>query len=133
MQHYKGKHRDAFPSAGRSLLDLGLTISSVVEATSPAEDAAIPSEADMGTGELARLEAVASRAEQPSLRQAVAPPIPTAIAEPYRQEGQPFWRALTNQVDTIIKANCTAQVIPSANVIAMEVLRQQKENNVEEH
>ncbi len=37
------------------------------------------------------------------------------------------------QVDIVIKANCTAQVIPSAHAIAMKVLRQQHENNVEEH
>ena len=36
-------------------------------------------------------------------------------------------------MDTVIKANCTAQVIPSAHAIAMEVLRQQKESNDEEH
>ena len=60
MQHYKGKHRDAFPSAGRSLLDVGFTISSAVDATSPVEDVAIPSEADMGTGELSRLEKATS-------------------------------------------------------------------------
>ena len=68
--HYKGTHRDAFPSVGRSLLDLGFTISSAVEATSIVEDAAIPSEADMGTGEFARLETVASRTKQPPLSQA---------------------------------------------------------------
>ena len=32
MRHFKGKHRDAFPSSGRSLLDLGFTVSSAVDA-----------------------------------------------------------------------------------------------------
>ena len=50
MRHFKGKNRDAFPSAGRSLLDLGFIVSSAVEATTIVEDDAIPSEADMGTG-----------------------------------------------------------------------------------
>jgi hypothetical protein len=81
MQHYKGKHRDAFPSAGRSLLDLGFTILSAVYATSLVEDVAIPSEAYMGTGDLARLKTVASRTEHPHLRRAVAPHIPIAIAK----------------------------------------------------
>jgi hypothetical protein len=61
MIHYKGKHRDAFPSMGRSLLDLGFTVASVVEATSHVDEDAIPSEAEMGTGEFVRLETVASR------------------------------------------------------------------------
>ena len=129
LRHYKGKHRDAFPSMGRSLLDLGFTISSAFEATSHVEDDAIPSEADMGTSEYTRLEIVASKIDQPPLRQGVGPFIFTAIAE----EGQPFWRDITHQVDTIIKTNCITQVIPSAHAIGMEVLRQQKENNVEEH
>jgi hypothetical protein len=61
MIHYKGKHRDAFPSEGRSLLDLGFTVASVVEATTHVVDDAIPSEANMGTDEYVRLETVASR------------------------------------------------------------------------
>jgi hypothetical protein len=46
--------------------------------------------------------------------------------------GQPYWRALTVQVDTITKANCTAQVIPSAHIIAEEDLRQQAMKELEE-
>jgi hypothetical protein len=49
------------------------------------------------------------------------------------QAGHHFWRSLTRHVDIVIKANCIAQVIPSAHAIAMEILRQQHENNVEEH
>ena len=49
MRYFKVKHRDAFPSAGRSLLDLGFNVSSAVEATTLVEDDAIPPEADMGT------------------------------------------------------------------------------------
>ena len=126
MIHYKGKHQDAFPSEGRSLLDLGFTVASVV-------DDAITSEADMWTDESVRLETVASRIWQPPPRLAGTSPIPIAIAEIDMQVGQPFGRYLTRQVDTVIKANCIAQVIPSAHAIAMEVLRQQHENNVEEH
>ncbi len=60
-------------------------------------------------------EHVAARTELPPSRLSAAPPMPIAIAEPARQ---PFWRALTHQVDTVIKANCTTQVIPSAHAIA---------------
>ena len=36
-------------------------------------------------------------------------------------------------MDTFIKANCTTQVIPSANAIAKEVVRHQHAQNYEEH
>ncbi len=124
MIHYKGKHRDAFPSEGRSLLDLGFIDASAVGATSQVDDDAIPSEAKMGNDESVRLETVASRIRQPPPRPATTPPNPTAIAEIDMHAGQPFWRSLTRQVDTLIKANSTTQVIPSAHAIAMEVLRQ---------
>ncbi len=48
-------------------------------------------------------------------------------------EGQPFWRVLGQHVDTIIKANCTAQVIPSTQIVAEEVLRQQHQQQLAEH
>jgi hypothetical protein len=47
---------------------------------------------------------------------------PSATAEIGSDMGQMYWRALTVQLDTIIKANYTAQVIPSAQTIAWEVL-----------
>ncbi len=50
---------------------------------------------------------------------------PSATAKICSDVGQPYWRALTVQIDTVIKANCTAQVIPSAQTIAEEVIRQQ--------
>ncbi len=43
---------------------------------------------------------------------------PSATAEMCSDVGQPYWRALTVQIDTVIKTNCTAQVIPSAQTIA---------------
>ncbi len=90
MHHYKGKYREAFPTVSRSLLDLDITVSSAVEATAPDEDVVIPSEADMGTGESARLEIVASRTDHLPLRPIVLPPIPIAMNKSDRQEMQPF-------------------------------------------
>ncbi len=55
-----------------------------------------------------------------------------AIAINESQSGQLFWRTLTSQVDTIIKASCTAQVIPLAHTIAMEVIKRGQESNVED-
>ncbi len=48
-------------------------------------------------------------------------------------EGQPFWRVLGQHVNTVIKASCTAQVIPSAQIVAEDVLRQQHQRQLEEH
>ncbi len=46
--------------------------------------------------------------------------------------GHEFWRSLTRSVDSVIKSNSTAQVIPSAEAIAAEVLRQQKQRRIEQ-
>ena len=46
--------------------------------------------------------------------------------------GQPYWKALTVQIDTVIKGNCTAQVIPSTQTIAEEVIRQHVQKDLDE-
>ena len=46
--------------------------------------------------------------------------------------GQEFWRSLTRSLDGVIKSNSTAQVIPSAEAIAAEVLRQQQQHRTEQ-
>ncbi len=74
-----------------------------------------------------------TRAMQPPPRQAAVTPITNAIAEMGLIKGQPFWRVLGHHVDTIIKANRTAQVIPSAHIVAEEVLRQKHQRQLEEH
>jgi hypothetical protein len=47
--------------------------------------------------------------------------------------GQEFWRFLTRSLDGVIKLNSTSQVIPSAEAIVAEVLRQQKIQRTEQH
>ncbi len=47
--------------------------------------------------------------------------------------GQSFWRSLTRSLDMVIKLNSTAQVIPSAEAIATEVLRQQHLQRIEQN
>ena len=47
--------------------------------------------------------------------------------------GQSFWRSLVRSVDGVIKCNSTAQVIPSAEAIAAEVLKLHKLQLVEQH
>jgi hypothetical protein len=49
-----------------------------------------------------------------------------ATAQTMDGMGQSFWRSLVRSVDGVIKSNSTAQVIPSAEAIAAEVLKQQK-------
>ena len=117
---------------------MGFTVAVAVEAGEAVEAAAnIPSESDIMDDETdeesGRQEVVAARTEQPPPRAPGPPPIPVAIAINDNQTGQLFWRTLTSQVDTTIKANRTAHVIPSAHTIAMEVIRHGQEINVEEH
>jgi hypothetical protein len=63
--------------------------------------------------------------EQQPQRPMEAFDIPSATVEIGYDMRQPYWRAFTMQMDTAIKANCTAQVIPIAHAIAEQVLRQQ--------
>jgi hypothetical protein len=58
--------------------------------------------------------------------------LPYATAEIGSDMGQSYWKALTVQIDTIIKANCTAQVIPSAQTLAEEVIKQQVQKDLDE-
>ena len=48
-------------------------------------------------------------------------------------EGHLFWRVVGQHVEIVIMANCTAQVIPSAQIVAEEVLRQQHQQQLAEH
>jgi hypothetical protein len=53
--------------------------------------------------------------------------IPVASAEIDNVEmGEQFWRLFRQNLDTIIKANAAAQVIPCAETNAEEVMRQQQ-------
>ena len=121
-----------------SLLDMGFTRGNATS-TQLSEDAVMETEEDEAgpsTSPPPMTEpraSVAARPMQPPPRQAAAAAIPTAIAEMETLEGQSFWRALGQHVDTVIKANCTAQVIPSAQIVAEEVLRQQHQRQLEEH
>ncbi len=115
------------PSEGMSMLDMGFTRDSC-RPTQLSEDADIETEEEGGpssspTPMAQAIAILASRAMQPSLRQATTTPFPIAIAKTDTQQGQQFWRVLTRNVDTIIKANCTAQVIPSAQLVAEDVIR----------
>jgi hypothetical protein len=83
--------------------------------------------------ESAKPQTAATRHEQQPQRQAAAADIPFATAEIGRYMGQTYWRAFAMEMDTFIKANCTAQVIPSAQTIAEEVLRPQQVKQVEEY
>ena len=60
---------------------------------------------------------------QPSLPHVVSAAPSTAIVERNMVRGSLNIRAFVEQVDTVIKANSTAQVIPSAEAIVEEVFR----------
>jgi len=108
MCHYKKKQKDALPFEGRSLLNMGFIVTSAAVATKAVEAAPIPLESYMDeVKESARHEPVAYRTEQPPPSQATIRPIFVVIDETVNQVGHPFWRALTHQVHTVIKSNCT--------------------------
>jgi hypothetical protein len=71
--------------------------------------------------------------QQPSLPHVVSSAPPTTIIERYMGTGSLNIGAFAQQVDTVIKANSAAQVIPSAEAIAEEVLRQQKHRRAQQH
>jgi hypothetical protein len=56
---------------------------------------------------------------------------PSPTAEICSDVGQPYWRAFTVQIDTVVKANCTAQVIPSSQTIAEEVIGQHVQKDMD--
>ena len=59
-------------------------------------------------------------------------PLNIATAEHIMVSRTVDFRAFPQQVDTVIEANSAAQVIPSAEAIAAEVLRQQEHKHTEE-
>ena len=71
MHHYKAKHKDAFPAAGRSLLDMGFTLTTAGEAAEAAEATPARLESDIMDDEVdeesARQEP-AARTHQPPPR-----------------------------------------------------------------
>ena len=83
MVHYKKKHKDAFPSEGRSLLNMGFIVTSAAVATRAVEAAPIPSESDMHEAE----DPVAYRIDQPPPRQVATRPIHDVIVESVNHVG----------------------------------------------
>ena len=74
------------------------------------------------------------RIRQPSSTLVASSTLPTiAIAEINMASGSINFQAFAQHVDFVIKANSTAQVIPSAEAIAEEVLRQQQHHAHEKH
>jgi hypothetical protein len=137
LHHFKKNHKGDMPSEGMSLLDMGFTRDSDTH-DQLSEDALMETKEEGGPSSsptpMAQACAILiARAMQPPPRQATSAPIPTAIAEMGLLEGHPFWRVLGQQLDTVIKANYTAQVILSAQIVAEEVLRHQHQRQLEEH
>jgi hypothetical protein len=77
--------------------------------------------------------AQSQRIRQPSLPQATTTTPSIAIAERITVTWSMNFRAFAGQVDAVIKANSAAQVIPSAEAIAAEVLKQHKDSATQQH
>ena len=153
--HIATHHPYACREGARSLLTMGFTRRAVgaaaiaIEAHAPSAshlDPHIEVSGNMGTAALspARQEPVivASRslaaassapAQRPSLPHVVSATPPTVIVERNMTTGSVNLRAFVEQVDTVIKANSAAQVIPSAEAIAEEVLREQQHQRTQQH
>ena len=108
------------PTEGRSLLDMGFTLHS----STIIEDDGIEAVDSDGPGSLTTTikhylrEIVAARTGQLHLRPSATTTILVVIGESGTLLEQQFWRFFTQQFDTIIKANCTAQVIPSTQLVS---------------
>ena len=124
MRHFRCQHPSqpstdvrtllSYPGFSRSTAGPGTVVAA--HPRSPDSDHE-PMESSEPPSEVLRHEQQPRQQQQPvsSLR------LPSATAENAIDMGQPFWRAITVQLDTVIKANCTSQVIPSAQTIAEEV------------
>ena len=127
MRHIKDKHPECILAEGISLLDMGFTMTRADDG--PKDPKLAPVEDDpMGPDLSADVDAI----DNPNLSLGVVSrdtsatlQVPVTTAEREVGMGQKFWRSLTRSLDGVIKSNSSAQVIPSAEAIAAEVLRQQ--------
>ncbi len=134
--HIKSHHPDACGNGARSLLQMGFTRRNVrAEATAPDGDEheRMASVSLINASSVTGQDPQSQRIRQPSLPQATAATPSTAIAERITVTGSMNFRAFAEQVDAVIKANSAAQVIPSAEAIAAEVLKQQKDYGTQQH
>jgi hypothetical protein len=131
--HIKDKHPECIPAEGRSLLDMGFTTTRADDGPNGPESTLVdddpmgppdPSPDAIDNPNLSL--GVVSRDTSATLQ------VPVATAERGVGLGQEFWRSLTRSLDGVIKSNSTAQVIPSAEAIAAEVLRQQQQHRTEQ-
>ena len=77
--------------------------------------------------------APSQRIRQYSLPQATSATPSTVIAELVTVSGSMNFRSFAEHVDAVIKANSAAQVIPFAEAIAEEVLKQQQLHATQQH
>ena len=132
--HIKAKHPESIPAKGRSLLQMGFT------RATPAPPTDLPDEVDGDGNESDETDdegdtdgtPLVAASDAARRRSAAAQGQPDA-AESIASLGQEFWRSIIRVMDSVIKSNSTAQVIPSAEAIATEVLRQQRDNAIEQH
>ena len=135
VSHIKDKHPECIPAEGRSLLDMGFTTTRADVGPNGPESPPVDDD-PIGPPDLS---AAALVVDNPNLLLGVVSrdtsatlQVPVATAERGVGMGQEFWRFLTRSLDGVIKSNSTAQVIPSAEAIAAEVLRQQQQHRTEQ-
>jgi hypothetical protein len=142
LKHIKDKHPESIPAEGRSLLAMGFTRTGGDDRPNSPEmsagDDIVPTAPDLSSVDVAvgipELSPHIAARNTPRLESiAPGPADLTAAAQTGVGMGQSFWRTLTRSLDGVIKSKSTAQVIPSAEAIATEVLRQQQLQRIEQN
>ncbi len=128
MKHITRDHPDAAREGSRSLISFGLTLYAVrvaAPSTTVVDPLAIAVDVGISSAGLS-LQGVSSSGMAYGGQDATT--LATATVERNTRTSTMDFRDFAQQVDAIIKANSAAQVIPFAEAIAEEVLRQQQQH-----
>jgi len=127
MAHLKSSHKDALIDDGsRTLLALGFS-----RGVAAASDSTHVSAAGLDNLPTAHANGQAiATSDLPATTTAISTHLATDEWG-HDLDGQQFWRKFRQQMDAIIKANSIAQVIPSAEAIAEDVMKQQQVEQVQ--
>jgi hypothetical protein len=121
MAHLKSVHKNELIDDGsRTLIEMGFFRGIAAASDSTPASAAGP---DILLTKPVNGQTIAT-SDLPTTTPAIATH-PATVEWGHNVDGQQFWRIFRQHVDAIIKANSAAQVIPSAEAIAEEVMKQQ--------
>ena len=131
LEAHQDKHPECLSIEGRSLLSMGFTRTGGDAGRTNPEMPADDDDDPIGLDRLPDDNADHDTSDL-TVRVGPSPQVQPATAETGFGTGHHFWRSLTRSLDGVIKSNSTAQVIPSAEAIAAEVLRQQQLYRIEQ-